>query len=71
MVYQLEYMLSEKNCVDNRIAIFYFRSMWKVKVCNNNPGAEGEEKEGSHNILLQYVGILVNEVLCYGGIIFN
>ena len=36
-----------------------------------NPGAEGKEKESSHNILLQYVGIFVNEVLCYDGIIFN
>ena len=64
-------MLSEKNCINNSIAIFYFRIMWKVKVYNNNPGAEGEEKESSHNILLQYVGVFVNEILFYGGMIFN
>jgi hypothetical protein len=45
--------------------------MWKVKVYNNNVGAEGEEKESSHNILLQYVGIFVNEILFYDGMIFN
>jgi len=45
--------------------------MCKVKVYNNNPGAEGEEKESSHNILLQYVGIFVNEILFYCVMIFN
>jgi hypothetical protein len=45
--------------------------MWNVKVYNNNRGADDEEKENSNTILLQYVGIFVNKVLCYGGMIFN
>jgi hypothetical protein len=64
-------MLSEKNCMNNRIVIFYFRSMRKVKVYDNKPSAEGEEKESSHNVLLRYVGIFVNEILFYSGMIFN
>ena len=71
MVYRLECRLWEKNYVNNRIGIFYFRSTWKATVYNNNLGAEGEAKEISHNILLQYVGIFVIEILCYGGMIFN
>jgi hypothetical protein len=48
-------MLSEKKIVSIIVLrFFYFRGMWKVKVYNNNPGAEGEEKESNHNILLQY-----------------
>jgi hypothetical protein len=57
----------KKNYINNLFGFFYFRSTRKATVYNNNPGAEDKEKEISHNILLQYFGIFVNEILCYGG----
>ena len=44
--------------------------MWKIKVYNNNRDAGGEKKESSHNTyFVTNVGIFVNEILCYGGMI--
>jgi hypothetical protein len=59
MIFQPECMLSEKRFTSNHTAVFfYFRSMLKDKVYNNNRRAEGELKESVHNDWLYYDGII-------------